>query len=107
MIILTELGGATALTLAEDAVEVAQVVETATITYLGNRICAVDKLTAGIAQSQINNVIAEVATCMELEEAAERRGAHACDICQLRQADLVFIMVADKTLHLLDAAAVA
>ena len=72
MIILTELGGTAALALTEDAVEVAQVVETATIAYLRNRVGAVDKLSAGIAKTQVDDVIAEVTTCMELEEAAER-----------------------------------
>ena len=107
MIILTELGGTAALALTEDAVEVAQVVETATIAYLRNRVGAVDELPASIAESQVDDVIAEVTACMELEETAERRGTHACNVGQLGQSDLILVVGIDITLHLLDATAVA
>ena len=107
MIILTELGGTAALALTEDAVEVAQVVETTTIAYLRNRVGGVDELPAGIAESQVDDVIAEVTACMELEEAAERRGTHACNVGQLGQSDLILVVGIDKALHLLDATAVA
>ena len=72
VVVVAELGGAHALALAEDAVEVAQVVEPAAVAYLGDRVGAVDELSAGIAQTEVDDVIAEGSACMELEEPAER-----------------------------------
>ena len=67
MVILTELRGGTAFPLLEDAVEVAQVVETALETDLGNALRRVHQHTAGIAQSLLDDILAEVASGMELE----------------------------------------
>ena len=49
MVVLTEFGGTAPFLLLEDAVEVAQVVEAASIAYLGNGMGAVDQHPAGMA----------------------------------------------------------
>ena len=80
MVVFAKFRGTTALALLEDAVEIAEVVEATAITYLGNGTVTVDQLSAGVAQTKVDDVLAEVAARMELEEAAERRGAHAGDV---------------------------
>ena len=107
MVVFAKFGGTAALALLEDAVEIAEVVEAAAVTDLGNGTVAVDQLSAGVAQTEVDDVLAEVAARMELEEATERRGAHAGDVSQLGEADLVAVMSVDEGLHLVDAAAVA
>ncbi len=49
VIVLSELGRAAPLLFTEDAVEVAQIVETTTVANLGDGVCAVNKLSAGIS----------------------------------------------------------
>ena len=107
MIIITEFGGTAALAFLEDTIEIAEVVEPATVTYLCYRLCTIDELAAGIAQTEVDDVVAEVTPRMELEEAAEGRSTHASDICYLRQADLVAVVLVNVGSHLLHTAAVA
>ena len=107
MVVFAKFGGTTALALLEDAVEIAEVVEATTVTDLSDGAVAVNQLSAGMAQTKVDDVLAEVATRMELEEAAERRGTHAGDVGQLGKADLVAVVGVDEGLHLMHAAAVA
>ena len=67
MIVLSELRGTTTLALLEDTVEVAEIIETTTETDLGNGVRAVDEHSAGIAQTEVNDILAEIATRVELE----------------------------------------
>ena len=60
MIILAELRGRTTFLLLEDAVEVAQIVESALETDFGNAPGSVDEHTAGIAQTHLDDIIAQV-----------------------------------------------
>ena len=60
-----------------------------------------------MAQTKVDDVLAEVATRVELEEAAERRGTHAGDVSQLGETDLVAVVGVDEGLHLMHATAVA
>ena len=92
VVVVAELGRRAILLFAEDTVEVAQVVESAVVAYLGNAFRGVDEQSAGIAQSHLDDVLAEVAARMKLEEAAERRGAHAGDVSQLGEADLIAVV---------------
>ena len=107
MVVFAEFRGAAAFPLLEYAVEIAEVVEATTETNLRDGVRAVDKHTAGISQSHIDDILTEVAPRMEFEETAESRRTHACDISQLRQADLIAIVLVDEILHLLHPAAVA
>ena len=80
MVVFAKFGGTAALAHLEDAVEIAEVVEAAAIADLGDGAVAVNQLSAGMAQTEVDDVLAEVAARMELEEAAERRGAHAGEV---------------------------
>ena len=107
MVIFAKFRGTAALALLEDAVEIAEIVEAAAVADLGDGTVAVDQLSAGMSQTEVDNVLAEVTARVELEEAAERRGAHAGDVGQLGEANLVAVMGVDEGLHLVNAAAVA
>ena len=107
MVVFAKFGGTAALTLLEDAIEIAEVVEATAITNLGNGTIAVDQLTTGVAQTEVDDVLAEVAARVELEEAAERRGTHAGDISKLGEADLITVVGVDEGLHLMHTTAVA
>ena len=107
MIIIAEFGGTAALALLEDTIEIAEVVKPATVTYLCYRLCAIDELTAGIAQTEVDDVVAEVTPRVELEEAAKSRRAHASDIGYLRQADFVAVVFVNEGPNFLHTTAVA
>ena len=107
MVVFAEFRGATALTLLENAIEIAEVVEAAAEGNLCYGMGAVDQHAAGKAQSVVDDILAEVAPGMQFEETAEGRGAHACDIGYLREAYILAVMLVDEALDFLDAAAVA
>ena len=107
MIILTEFRGATALLLAENTIEIAQIIEPAAIADLRNRIGTVDEHPAGIAQSHVDDIIRQVTACMQLEEATEGAGTHAGDIGHVVETDLVHVVLTDVILHLQHPTAVA
>lgn len=82
-VFLAELSGVASLALAEQAVEVAQCVEAARVAYLADRVGRVDQSAGGIAQPDVNDVLAQVLARAQLEEAAEGRGRHAYELAEL------------------------
>lgn len=106
MIIFAEFRRTTPFTLLEDAVKVTQVVETTAVANLGDSAVAVNQLTTGMAQTEVDDVFAEVTTRVQLKETAERRGAHACDVSQLSEANLVAVMSVDEGLHFMHTATI-
>ena len=107
MVVFAEFGRTTALTFPADAVEVAKVVEATMVTDLGDGVRTVDKQSASMPQTQIDDIVAEVATRMEFEEPAERGIAHAGNVGNGRKTDFLAVMTIDISLHLLHTAAVA
>ncbi len=107
MIILAEFGRTATLLFLEDSVEIAQVVKPAAIANLRDGMRAVDQHPAGIAQTHVDNIVAEVTTRMQLEEAAERAGTHARETGHIVETDLVHVILADVVLHLQHPSAVA
>ena len=91
----------------EQAVEIAQVVEAAGKAYLRHAVGRIDEPTAGIAQAHIDDVVAEVAPRVQLEEAAEGRRTHAGDVGQRAEAYLVHVVLGNIVLHLQHAPRVA
>ena len=71
MVVFAEFRGATALTLLENAVEIAEVVEAAAEGNLCYGMGTVDQHAAGKAQSVVDDILAEVAPGMQFEETAE------------------------------------
>ena len=106
VVIVAELGGRTSFLALEDAVEIAQVVETATETDFRNAARRVNEHSGGIAQAHVDDVVGEVASGVQLEEPAEGAGAHAGDVGQRGQSHLVHIVFADVVFHFQYATAV-
>ena len=72
MIVLTELARRASLLFLEDAVEVAQIVESAVETDFADALGCIHEHSGGIAQAKVNDVFRNVSSGMQLEEAAER-----------------------------------
>ena len=104
---LAELGGRAALTAAEDAIEVAQVVETAAETDLLDARGGIYQFAGSIAQTDVDDILREGFARMLMEEAGERGGRHANEIGQRGQAYLVHVVLVDIVLDLQYPAAVA
>ena len=100
MVTLPEFRGTAPLFLAEDAVEIAQVIKATTITDLCNTISTVNKQPAGKAQSHVDDIVCQVTARMQLKEAAEGTGAHTGNLSQFRKSDVLSIVLADIILHL-------
>ena len=58
-----------------------KVVKATTIADFSNSAATVNQLTTGMTQTEVDNIFTEITTCMQLEEPAEGRVAHTCDIC--------------------------
>ncbi len=72
MIVLTELTWRASLLLLEDAVEVAEIVESAIKTYLADALGGIYQHAGSITQTQVDDILRDVSAGMELEETAER-----------------------------------
>ena len=107
MVIFPEFRGAATLFLAENTVEVAQVIEAAAVADLRYRMRTVDEHPTGIPQSHVDDVIRQVTARMQFEEAAEGTGTHARYICHISQTDIIHIVLIDIVLHLQHPSAVA
>ena len=106
-VVFPEFRGTTILTLAEDTVEITEVVETTMVTNLRDRVGTVNEQSAGMTQTQVDDIVAEVTTGVEFEEPAEGRVAHTGDVGNGRETDLFAEMGIDVTFHLLNTSAVA
>ena len=71
VVVLTKLGRTTPFTLLENTIEIAEIIKTAIETDLGNRVCAINKHTTGIAQTKVDNILAKIPPCVELKESTE------------------------------------
>ena len=107
MVVLAELGGRAVFLLLENAVEIAEVVKTTGVADFSHTIGGVDEHAAGIAQTLLDDVFAEVAPRMQLEEAAEGRWTHAGDVGQCVEAYLLGIVLGDIVLYLQHSARIA
>ena len=99
MIVFAKLRWRTSFLALEDTVEVAQVVETALKGNLRNAPAGVYQQSGGIAQTDVDDVFGEIAPCMVCEEATEGTWTHAGNVRQLRQANLVLIVLVDEVFH--------
>ena len=77
MIVLSELTWRTSLLLLEDAIEVAEVVETAVEPDLADALGCIHQHPGCIAQTEVDDILRYVSTRMELEESAEGTRAHS------------------------------
>lgn len=103
----TEFGRGAALALAEDTVEVAQVVETAPEADFLDAVGGVHQLAGSIAQTDVDDILREALAGMLAEEAGERGRCHACYVGKSGQTYLVMIVLVDILLDLQHLAAVA
>lgn len=98
MVVLPEGRGGTVLLFLEDTVEITEVIESTGVTDLRNTLGCVYQHPAGIAETDVNDIVTEVTSCAQLEEAAECRGAHPCDIRQYGKTYLIRIVLVDIVL---------
>ena len=104
MVLLAEFCGVATLTLTEQAVEIAQRVETAVVAYLRYRLTGVNQTTGSIAQTDVDNILGEVLAGVMFEESAEGRWRHAHQTAQHIKTEIIDIVFADVMLDLQDAA---
>ena len=95
MIVVAESSRRAAFLLLEDAVEVADVVEAATVAYLGHAGVCINKQAGCITQTDVDDVVADCLACPGTEETAEGSGSHACDISQSLQSNLLLEVLVD------------
>ena len=89
VVILTEFRGSASLTLFEDAVEIADIVEPAGIAHLYDGHSAVGQQTRGIPQAHVNNVFGNALPRTNLEETAEGCRGHRGQFRQGIQTDFL------------------
>ena len=106
MVILAENGGRAALLLLEDAVEITDIVEAASITNLCYTMRTVHQHSGGMPQADVYRVFRHRLVGMKVEEATESRRRHACQACQIVEADFPLEILVDIFLHLAHPAAV-
>lgn len=106
MIAFTELAWRASFLFLEDAVEVAEIVESAIKTYLADTLGGIYQHAGSIPQTQVDDILRDISAGMELEETAERTAAHACQRGKLRQTEFIHIVLGDEILHLQDAPAI-
>ena len=107
LVLLAELRRVAPLTATEQSVEVAEVVEPAAPAYLADAVGGVHQSAGSQSQSDVDDVLAEVLSRAQLEEAAEGRGRHADEVGQLFQSQGVADVRIDEVLDLQDAARLA
>ncbi len=78
MIAFSELAWRASFLLLENAVEVAEIVESAIKTYLADTLGGIYQHAGCITQTEVDDILRDVSAGMELEETAERTAAHAC-----------------------------
>lgn len=78
MIVLSELTWRTSLLLLEDAIEVAEVVETAVEPDLADAFGCIHQHPGCITQTEVDDILRNVSARMELKESAEGTRAHSC-----------------------------
>ena len=100
MVVFPEFCGWTAFVFTEYPVEIAQIVESTLIAYFCHTLGGIYEHTAGIAESDFYDIVAEIATCMQFEESAECRRTHACYFCQCSQSNLIHIVLSYIVLYL-------
>ena len=106
MIAFAELAWRASFLLLEDAVEVAEVVESAIKTNLTDALGGIYQHAGSITQTQVDDILRNISAGMELKETAERTAAHACKRGKLRQTEFIHIVLGDEILHLQDAPAI-
>lgn len=75
MIAFPELAWRASFLFLEDAVEVAEIVESAIKTYLANTLGGIYQHAGSITQTQVDDILRDISAGMELEETAERTAA--------------------------------
>ena len=106
MIVFAELSRRAAFLLLENTVEIAEIVETAIGTNLTDRLGSINQHTGSIAQTKVDDILADVTPCMQLEEPAESAWTHTSQIGEHRQAQVVHIVLGYIVLYFQDATAV-
>ena len=98
MVVVAESGRRTTFLLLEDAVEVADIVEAATVANLCHAGVCIDEQAGCIAETNVDDVIADRLSCTSTEEARESGWRHACDIGKRLQANLPLEVLVDMFL---------
>ena len=106
LIVLAELRRRAATLLLEDAVEVRDVVEAASVADFHDGHRAVYQQPGSIAQPDIDDVFGDILARAQLEETAEGGGCHRYNVSQVLQMNFLTEMSVDILLHLLHPAAV-
>ena len=105
VVVVAESSRRATLLLLEDAVEVTDVVEAATVANLCHAGMCVDKQTGGIAQTNVDDVVAHSLARTGTEETRESGGSHACNISQSLQSDFPLEVLVDMLFDGTDATA--
>lgn len=84
VIVFAELSRRAAFLLLENTVEIAEIVETAIETNLTDRLGSINQHTGSIAQTKVDDILADVTPCMQLEELAESAWTHTSQIGKRR-----------------------
>ena len=100
MVILAENGGRATLLLLEDAVEITDIVEAAGITNLCHTMRTVHQHSGGMPQADVYRVFRHRLVGMKVEEATESRRRHACQACQIVEADFPLEILVDIFLNI-------
>lgn len=99
VIVLAELRRSTTFLAFENTIEVGKVVETALETDLGNASRCIDEHASSITQTNVDDIVGEIATCVEFEETTEGAGTHTGNLSELRQTQFFGVVLRDEVLH--------
>ena len=91
--------------LLEYAVEIGEVIESATVAYVRNAVSGVHEGAGGIAKPDVGNILGNGAGSVRTEEAAARTWAHAYERGKIVQLDVFGVMGVDLFFDSLDPAA--
>lgn len=98
MVVVAEGCGRAAFFLLEDAVEVTDVVEAATVANLCNAGVGIHKLAGSIAETNVNDIVADSLACTRAKETGEGSWGHSCYIGKGLQTYLALEVLVDVLL---------
>ena len=105
MVVVAEGSRRTTFLLLEDAVEVADIVETATVADFSHTGMRIDKKAGSIAQADVDDVVRDGLACTSTEEAAEGSRCHAGYVGKCLEAYLLLEILVDMFLDSTNTAA--
>ena len=98
MVVVAECCRRTSLLLLEDTIEVADVVEAAAVANLSNAGMRIDEQASGIAQADVDDVVADGLACPGAEETRESSWSHSGDVSKGLQTYLLLEVLVDMFL---------